>query len=65
MREAGLPQRDEVAGEVAAVHRGDVRRLEHAQVVQVVPVVEVAAEAAHPLQRAERQLEPPQSSRRA
>ena len=29
-REAGLPQRDQVAGQVAAVHRGDVRRLEHA-----------------------------------
>ena len=57
-RQARLPQRDQVAGQVAAVHRGDVRRLEHAQVVQVVPVVEVSAEAPHPLERAERQLQP-------
>ena len=45
--EAGLPQRDEVPGEVAAVHRRDVGRLEHAQVAEVVPVVEVPPEAPH------------------
>ena len=43
-----------MAGEVAAVDRRDVGRLEHPQLGEVVPVEEVAAEAAHPLERAER-----------
>ena len=56
--QARLPDADEMAGEVAAVDRGDVRRLEHAQLVQLVPVEEVAAEAPHPLERLEHPFEP-------
>ena len=32
-----------MSGEIAAVHRGDIARLERPQVLRVVPVVEVAA----------------------
>jgi hypothetical protein len=56
--QARLPQRDQVAGEVAAVHRRDVGRLEDAEPLELVPVVEVPAEAAHPLEGAEGALEP-------
>ena len=42
-----------MARKVAAVHRRDVARLENTQLVKVVPVEEVAVEAAHSLQRAE------------
>ncbi len=42
---AGVGERDQVAGEIAAVDRRDVVRLERPQVARVVPVVEVAAEA--------------------
>ena len=42
---AGVGEGDQVAGEVAAVDRRDVARLERPQVARVVPVVEVAAEA--------------------
>src|SRR5687768_5014260 len=42
---AGLRERDEMAGEVAAVDRRDVLRVERTAVFRVVPVVEVAAEA--------------------
>ena len=55
----------QMPGQVAAVHGRDVRRLEHAQVPQVVPVVEVAAEAPHPLERPEHELEPLAACRRA
>ncbi len=56
-RQAGLPEGDQVAGQVAAVHRGDVRGLEHAQIAEVVPVVEVPAEALEPVERSHRELE--------
>src|SRR5688500_17278613 len=47
---AGLLEGKQMSGEVAAVHSGDVRRLEHPQVAEVVPVVEVASVPAHALQ---------------
>ena len=50
--QAGLLQRDQVSGEVSAVHRRDVRWIEHAQIVEVVPVEEVAAKATQALHRA-------------
>ena len=55
---AGLGRHEEVAGQVAAVHRGDVPGLEGNQGPIVVPVVEVATVALHSLQRAQRPLEP-------
>ena len=45
---AGIGERDQMAGQVAAVDRGDVGRIERPQVGRVVPVEEVAAV---PLQR--------------
>ena len=53
-----LREREQMAGEVAAVHGRDVARLERAQLARVVPVVEVAAEALQARQRRERRLEP-------
>ena len=55
--QAGLLQRHQVAGEVAAVHGRDVGRLQHAQIGEVVPVEEVPAVAAHPLECPEDLLE--------
>ena len=55
---AGVGQRDQVAGQVAAVHGRDVARLQRAQVGRVVPVVEMAAEALQPRHRGERRLQP-------
>ena len=63
--EARLAERDQVAGEVAAVHRRDVGRLQHAEIAQIVPVVEVAAEAPHPLERPKGELQPPRPCPRA
>ena len=51
-------QRQQVAGEVAAVDRRDVGRRQRRQRPRVVPVVEVAAIALHAQQRVERRLEP-------
>ena len=55
---AHLPQGDQVAGKVAAVHGRDVGRLQHREVAQVVPVVEVPAEAAQLFERLEDAGEP-------
>ncbi len=55
---ARVRQRDEVAGEVAAVDRRDVRGLEPVEVARVVPVVEVPPEALQARDRRERLLEP-------
>ena len=41
-RQQARPQRQQVAGEVAAVHRRDVERRQRLQRLRVVPVVEVA-----------------------
>ena len=54
---AGIGERDQMPGEIAAVDRRDVGRLERAQVARVVPVVEMAAEALEPAHRRERRLE--------
>ena len=48
--ETPLAHREQMAGEIAAVDRRDVRRLEDVQVVEVVPVVEmpaIASQASH------------------
>ena len=50
----GAGQRDQVRGEIAGVHRGDVARLERPQVLGVVPVVEMAVKRRHARQRVER-----------
>ena len=41
---AGVGERDQMAGQIAAVDRGDIARLERPQIARVVPVVEMAAE---------------------
>ena len=56
--EAGLAHGDEMTGEITTVHRADVRRIEHAQIGEIVPVVEVAAILPHAGERRERLLEP-------
>jgi len=53
----GVGQRDQVSGEVAAVHRRDVARLEGTQIARVVPVEEMAAKPLQPLHRREGRLE--------
>ena len=53
----GVRERDEMAGEIAAVDRRDVLRLERLGAPRVVPVVEVAAEALEAPHRLERGLE--------
>src|SRR5207302_1642485 len=54
---AGVRERDEMAGEIAAVDGRNVLRLERVAVLRVVPVVEVAAEALEGMQRLQRGLE--------
>ena len=56
--QAGLLERDQVRGQVAAVDRRDVARLERREVVRAVPVVEVPAEALETLDRGEGRLQP-------
>src|SRR5437764_915432 len=46
-RETSLRERDQMPREIPRVHRGDVRRVEHAQIAEIVPVEEVAADARH------------------
>src|SRR5207247_4346569 len=53
----GVADRDEMTGEVSAVHRRHVLRLERVAVFRVVPVVEVAAEALKDAHRLARGLE--------
>ena len=53
------PHGNEVTAKIAAVDGGDVGRFEHAQIVQIVPVVEMAPKAAHALEGAQGQLEAP------
>src|SRR5688500_918597 len=45
-----LLEREQMSGEVAAGDSRDVRRLEHSEIAEVVPVVEVAAVPTHSLQ---------------
>ncbi len=56
-RGSALPRARRCAGEVAAVHRGDVAGLQRAQSGRVVPVVEVAAEALEAAHRRQGGLE--------
>ena len=56
-RRAGIGERDQVAGEIAAVDRRDIRRIERAKIARVVPIVEVAAEPLQPFHRGERRFE--------
>ena len=58
---AGVAQRDQVPGEIPAVDRRDVLRVERTEVARVVPVVEVAAEALEPVHR--RRASPPAAPR--
>ena len=46
-----------MSGEVSAVNRRHVRRLEYAQLVQIVPVEEMPVEAPHSLQRSKHFLD--------
>ena len=55
---AGRRERDEMTGEIAGVHRRGVRRIEHAQILQVVPVQQVPTHLGHLLHGIERMLEP-------
>ena len=53
----GVPQRDQMSGEISAVDRGHVFRVERTTVFRVVPVVEVATEVLEPGHRSQRGLE--------
>ncbi len=53
----GIAERDQVACQIAAVHGRDVFRLQRAQILGAVPVVEMAAEALQPVHRGEGRLE--------
>jgi hypothetical protein len=55
---AGARDDEQMAGEIAAVDRRDVARIERAQIGGGVPVVEMAAVALQPLHRGEGRLEP-------
>ena len=48
---ACVAERDQMPGQISAVHRRNVLRLQRAQVARVVPVVEVAAKALEPVHR--------------
>ena len=50
-------QRDQVRGEIARVHRGDIARIQGPQVLCVVPVIEMTAVLLHPPQCAECRLD--------
>ena len=62
---ARIGQREEVAGQVAAVHRRDVLRVQRPQVPRVVPVVEVAAKPRQVAHRLERGFQPRDGVERA
>ncbi len=55
---ADIGECDQVAGEIAAVDRGDILRLQRPEIRRVVPVVEVAAEPLHPAHCPQRRREP-------
>ena len=61
----GVGQCDQMRREIATVHRGDVARIQRPQILGVVPVIEMPAEALESLQRRERRLEPLDSLDRA
>ena len=45
--QTGLTKRDQMTGQIATVDGADVWRVEHVQIMQIVPVVEVTAVASH------------------
>ena len=55
---AGVAEHDQMTSEIAAVHRGDIFRLQRTQVARVVPVVEMPAETLEPIHGPERRLQP-------
>ncbi len=57
-RRAGVGNGDQMAGEVPAVDRRDVRRLERAKIARVVPIIEMSAKTPQPSHRRKRCLEP-------
>ena len=61
---AGLAQYNKMAGKIAAIHRGDIFRLQRAQVACIVPVVKMAAKALQLRHRGECALEPLQCVKR-
>ena len=48
---------DQVSGEIAAIHRRDVFRLQRAQLVRLIPIVEMATEPLQSFHGCERRLE--------
>ena len=62
--QARLLQRDQVASHVAAVHGADVGRFQHAQFVQVVPIVKVPFVAPEQLEGGESTFEAKRQLRR-
>ena len=57
-RLAGVGQRDEVSGQIAAIDRGHILRVERMEILRIVPVEEMAAMAGHPMHGRERRLQP-------
>ena len=55
---AGVGERDEMSGEVAAVDGGHIFGIERAEIARVVPIVEMAAKARHASHRRERRFQP-------
>ncbi len=54
----GVRQSDQVAGEISAVHGGDVFRFQRAQVARSIPIVEMPSEALERAHRPKGRLEP-------
>jgi len=54
----GVAERDQMSGEIAAVHRGYVLGFQRPQIPGAVPVVEMPAELLHPLHCVERRAQP-------
>ena len=55
---AGVGERDEMSGEIAAVDRRDILRVEGAEAFRIVPIVEMAAISLELRHRRHRRLEP-------
>ena len=55
---AGIGDRDQVPGKIAAVHRRDIVRRQHGQSGGVIPVEEMPAMAWQGLHRGQRRLQP-------
>ena len=55
---AGVGDRDEMAGQIAAVDGGHIFGLERLEIPGIIPIVEVAAKARHANHRRKRRLQP-------